>query len=173
MVAQHKSISELVGQTTNGGKVRSDFSDVPEGFELPEGDVKKGEKLFKKHCAQCHSIYPDNRITRTGATQLGPTLFNVYGRASGEAEIQNKVLIGGRAEGIVWTAAPLMNYMKNPRQTVQGNIQMNFRGIDDFQTRVDIVHYLKTLDWNNDKVAHPPEKPSGYIPIFQIGRAHV
>ena len=26
---------------------------------------------------------------------------------------------------------------------------MNFRGIDDFQTRVDIVHYLKTLTWDN------------------------
>ena len=98
-------------------------------------------------------------------------MFNVYGRASGEAEIQNKVLMGGRAEGIVWTAAPLMNYMKNPRQTVQGNIQMNFRGIDDFQTRVDIVHYLKTLDWSNEKLANPPQQSScSVFPFNAIGR---
>merc|ERR1711963_211090 len=71
-----------------GSKVRSDFSDVadPATFELPSGDAVQGQKLFKKHCAQCHSIYPDNRILRTGCTQLGPTLFNVYGRASGERQ---------------------------------------------------------------------------------------
>ena len=40
-------------------KVRSDMSDVPEGFVLPSGDVQKGHKLFKKHCAQCHSVFPD------------------------------------------------------------------------------------------------------------------
>lgn len=61
-------------------------------------------RYFKKYCSQCHSIYPDNRITRVlcsqnlssiswvisvgiagrssaqgGQTQLGPTMFNVYG----------------------------------------------------------------------------------------------
>jgi cytochrome c len=164
------SISPTVGQNVGGGKVRSDFSDIgdPDNFVLPEGSAQRGEKLFKKHCAQCHSYYADNRITRQGATQLGPTLFNVYGRASGQMEIQAKAgsLMGGRAEGMVWTAGHLMNYMKNPRQTVDGNIQMNFRGIDDFQKRVDIVHFLKTLDDSNEAVAHPPERPTSVLPVF-------
>jgi cytochrome c len=162
------SISASVGQNVGGGKVRSDFSDIgdPTSFALPEGSARRGEKMFKKHCAQCHSVYVDNRITRQGTTQLGPTLFGVYGRASGQMEIQQKVLMGGRAEGTVWTSGALMNYMKNPRQAVDSNIQMNFRGIDDFQTRVDIVHYLKTLDHSNKAVADPPPRPVCLPPVF-------
>lgn len=166
-------IDATVGNTSGCGKVRSDFSDVPPDFVLPEGDVIKGRKLFKKHCGQCHSISPDNRCSRGGAFQNGPTLFNIYGRASGQEEIQNKVLMGGRVEGVIWTDIPLMNYMKNPRQVAQANVQMNFRGIEDFQTRVDIVHYLKTLNFENPEIANPPERPTGHLPIFPfnvIGR---
>merc|ERR1711862_749116 len=122
--------------------------------------------MGKKHCSQCHSIYPDNRTTQAGTSQIGPTLFKVYGRKSGESEIHAKVLMGGRAEGQVWKEGPLMNYMKNPRQLIHGNVQMNFRGIDDFQTRVDIVHYLKTLNEQNEEVAHPSDRPHSLFPMF-------
>merc|ERR1712224_10459 len=98
----------------------------------------------------------------------GPTLFNVYGRASGESEIQQKALMGGRVEGLIWNDEALMNYMKNPRQIAQANIQMNFRGIDDFQTRVDIVHYLKTLNWKNTELAKPPNRPPSVLPVFPL-----
>uniref|UniRef100_A0A7S2MKE3 Cytochrome c domain-containing protein n=1 Tax=Alexandrium andersonii TaxID=327968 RepID=A0A7S2MKE3_9DINO len=150
-----------------GGRVAqsiSAFADVTDNFDLPEGNVKKGEKYFKKYCSQCHSIYPDNRITRAGQTQLGPTLFNIYGRASGMEEIQNKQG-DERVEGVLWTDGPLMNYMKNPRVMAQGRIQMNFRGINDFQMRVDIVHYMKTLNWENEILAHPEEKPASFAPL--------
>merc|ERR1711862_870724 len=91
------------------------FADVPDDFKLPAGtaaNVKKGEKYFKKYCSQCHSIYPDNRMSRAGQSQLGPTLFNIYGRASGIADIQNKQA-EDRTDGILWIDGPLMNYMKN------------------------------------------------------------
>mmetsp|Transcript_706 Transcript_706/g.1691 ORF Transcript_706/g.1691 Transcript_706/m.1691 type:complete len:165 (-) Transcript_706:144-638(-) len=143
----------------------NNFVDVPEDFELPEGDVKRGKKLFKKHCAQCHSIYPDNRITRAGESALGPTLFNIYGRASGQMDLHNKDVHTDGVGGILWVAGPLMNYMRNPRVLAQGTLQMNFRGIPDFQTRVDIVHYLKTLDWSNPDINDPPEKPSSFPPM--------
>eukprot|EP00928_Gymnodinium_smaydae_P020908 TRINITY_DN18094_c0_g1_i1.p2 TRINITY_DN18094_c0_g1~~TRINITY_DN18094_c0_g1_i1.p2 ORF type:complete len:158 (-),score=37.70 TRINITY_DN18094_c0_g1_i1:97-570(-) len=146
----------------NGG-ISANFDDVPDDFVLPSGDSKRGERYFKKYCAQCHSIYPDNRMTRGGQTQLGPTMFNIYGRASGIADIQNKQA-DERVDGVLWMAGPLMNYMKNPRTMTQGRVQMNFRGIPDFQIRVDIVHYLKTLDWTNEDVSNPPDKPSGFPP---------
>jgi len=145
--------------------MRSSFADVPEDFELPQGNTKKGQKYFKKYCMQCHSVFPDNRITKAGASQLGPTMFNIYGRASGILDIQQKTSCE-RVDGILWTAGPLMNYMKNPRQMAQGNVQMNFRGIPDFQTRVDIIHYMKTLDWTNEDIVNCPERP----PSFAIGR---
>eukprot|EP00435_Cladocopium_sp_Y103_P046168 s786_g13.t1 len=98
-----------------------------------------------------------------GQTQLGPTMFNVYGRASGLEEIQNKQGTD-RVDNVLWLEAALMNYMKNPRVMASGRVQMNFSGIKDFQTRVDIVHYLKTLDWNNHEIANPPEKPASFAP---------
>eukprot|EP00931_Biecheleriopsis_adriatica_P008483 TRINITY_DN109666_c0_g1_i1.p1 TRINITY_DN109666_c0_g1~~TRINITY_DN109666_c0_g1_i1.p1 ORF type:complete len:212 (-),score=36.43 TRINITY_DN109666_c0_g1_i1:92-727(-) len=147
----------------SAGRSLDAFDDVPADFELPPGSVKKGEKYFKKYCSQCHSIYPDNRITRAGQTQLGPTMFNIYGRASGLEEIQNK-MASDRVENVLWLEGALMNYMKNPRVMAQGRIQMNFRGLPDFQTRVDIVHYLKTLDWTNEEVTNPPDRPSSFAP---------
>jgi len=146
-----------------GNSPRSDFDDVPDDFVLPKGDVTKGTKYFKKYCAQCHSVYIDNRPTCQGTFPFGPTLFNVYGRASGEEVIQNhQTKFYEKPEGIVWLDKQLMNYMKNPRQMNQGRVQMNFRGIADFQTRVDIVHFLKTLDWNNDPYWNPQPRPSSF-----------
>lgn len=39
------------------------WDDIPDDFVLPPGDAKRGAKLFKKHCQQCHSLRPDNRQT--------------------------------------------------------------------------------------------------------------
>merc|ERR1719476_870733 len=90
-------------------------------------------------------------------------LFNIYGRASGISEIQNKTA-SERVEQVLWIAGPLMNYMRNPRQLAQGNVQMNFRGIFDFQTRVDIIHYMMTLDWTNKELCEVKERPSSFPP---------
>ncbi len=136
---------------------RDAFDECDPEFRVPPGNVQKGQKLFKKHCAQCHSIYPDNRITRAGQTALGPTLFNIYGRASGLEDIQNKQGTE-RVDGVLWIDGPLMNYMKNPRVLGQVGLQMNFRGLPNFQDRVDIIHYMKTLDWGNEEIGNPPRE---------------
>jgi len=139
---------------------RQDFSDVGDDFELPPGSVKIGMKYFKKHCLQCHSIYPDNRITYSGQYNVGPTLFNVCGRASGEYDMFNKTN-EYRVDSILWTDGALMNYMKNPRKLAGAPMQMNFAGISNYQIRVDIIHYLHTLNWTNEKLVNPPPRPQG------------
>merc|ERR1712038_1596941 len=48
--------------------------------EVPEGDVKKGAKLFKAKCAQCHTI------EKGGNAKQGPPLYGVLGRTSGTCE---------------------------------------------------------------------------------------
>ncbi len=123
-----------------------DFSDTPDGWVLPEGDAKRGALLFKKHCLQCHSIYPDNRVTSTGQMAGGPTLWNVWNRASGSETLAGRHTSGKMKDlGIVWNDLNLMKYMKNPHGIILGKCGMNFFGIPDLQTRVDIVHYLHTL----------------------------
>ncbi|CAD7925979.1 unnamed protein product [Amoebophrya sp. A120] len=143
---------------SNGDKTRSfaalqkfknsgnDLSDIPDDFVLPTGSVKKGQKYFKKYCRQCHSIYSDNRASPF-VQPLGPTMFEVCGRASGMEEGAIRELNENRrASDILWTDAALMNYMKNPRLTAGGPTQMSFPGIRNIQIRADIVHYLHTLN---------------------------
>mmetsp|Transcript_22684 Transcript_22684/g.57469 ORF Transcript_22684/g.57469 Transcript_22684/m.57469 type:complete len:246 (-) Transcript_22684:878-1615(-) len=126
----------------------NDLSDIPDDFTLPAGSLKKGQKYFKKYCRQCHSIYSDNRPDLQGPCKaIGPTMFEVCGRASGmEGGAVWELGENRRAKDLLWTDAALMNYMKNPRLTAGGPTQMSFPGIRSMQVRVDIVHYLHTLN---------------------------
>ncbi|MEP4476522.1 MAG: c-type cytochrome, partial [Lentilitoribacter sp.] len=45
---------------------------------MAEGDVAKGEKVFKK-CAACHTL-------EEGKNKVGPSLYGVFGRAAGTLE---------------------------------------------------------------------------------------
>ena len=60
---------------------------------MAEGDVAKGEKVFKK-CAACHTF-------EEGKNKVGPSLYGVFGRAAGTLEDYkySKAMIGF---GIVW-----------------------------------------------------------------------
>ncbi|ANQ05715.1 Cytochrome c [Plasmodium coatneyi] len=125
--------------------------ELPNDFVLPKGDKVKGEKLFKKHCKQCHSIAPDNTQSNSGFTSWGPSLFNVYNRTAGMSKGNSPFQVSPdmHASGIIWNDLNLMKYMKNPKDFVEANIGMNFKGISNFQDRVDIVHYLKTLTYDD------------------------
>jgi len=154
---------------TTGYSKRKDFSDIPPDFQLPEGNLARGRKYFKKHCLLCHSVYPDGR-NMTGTFSMGPTLFDCYMRTSGCEEVgrmsSREVMSTGMGleEGqTVWTASELMNYMKNPRLALGPN-QMNFEGITDFQKRVDIIHYMKTLNYSNPMFQDIQERPSSFPP---------
>ncbi|EUD68804.1 cytochrome c [Plasmodium inui San Antonio 1] len=125
--------------------------ELPNDFVLPKGDKVKGEKLFKKHCKQCHSIAPDNTQSNSGFTSWGPSLFNVYNRTAGMSKGNSPFQVSPDmyASGIIWNDLNLMKYMRNPKDFVEANIGMNFKGISNFQDRVDIVHYLKTLTYDD------------------------
>ncbi|CAD2103902.1 cytochrome c2 precursor,putative [Plasmodium vinckei brucechwatti] len=128
-----------------------DDDDFQANFVLPPGDKIKGEKLFKKHCKQCHSIAPNNSQSNSGFTSWGPSLFNVYNRTAGMSKGNSPFQVSPDMEtsGIIWNDVNLMRYMRNPKQFVEANIGMNFKGIANFQDRVDIVHYLKTLTYDD------------------------
>lgn len=139
--------------------MNKDFSDIPDDWILPPGDVQRGRNYFKKHCAMCHSIYPDGRMgTGIRSVGMGPTLFEICNRTAGATQT-GKIGKAGQISKkddlsmTIWFDGALMNYMKNPRESQQGFApEMNFRGIPEMQPRIDIVHYLHTLTWDNPEV---------------------
>lgn len=150
---------------------KNDFSDIPDDWELPKGNVERGKKLFKKHCAQCHSIYPDGRrMHGMSGVGVGPTMFQVCNRTAGETSAGKRDLMGyikatsSTHPTIVWTDAELMNYMKNPRAALEGTpTSMNFNGITAIQPRVDIIHFLHTLEYDNPEITNQPKIKEGFL----------
>lgn len=120
-----------------------DDIDVGDDFVLPEGNVVRGQLLFKKHCAQCHTIRRDG--TNPYGSLLGPNLYGVMGRTAAMNQRTGwaKYSTTLESSGILWTERNMMAFLKNPKAFAGGVINMNFRGIESWQDRVDLIHYLQ------------------------------
>mmetsp|Transcript_61187 Transcript_61187/g.157817 ORF Transcript_61187/g.157817 Transcript_61187/m.157817 type:complete len:302 (+) Transcript_61187:92-997(+) len=125
------------------GYKQIDDIDIPDDFVLPEGNVRRGQLLFKKHCAQCHAIRRDGK--NPYGTLWGPSLYGIMGRTAAQNQRTgaSKYSVSLEESGILWTERNMMAFLKNPRSFAGGVINMNFRGIDSLKDRVDLVHYLK------------------------------
>ncbi len=100
---------------------------------MAEGDVAKGEKVFKK-CAACHTL-------EEGKNKVGPSLYGVFGRDAGALEDYkySKVMIGS---GIVWDDENMDAYLKKPRAFLKGT-KMAFAGLKKDDQRADLIAFLK------------------------------
>ena len=103
------------------------------GPVLAEGDVVKGEKVFRK-CKACHVV--DERENR-----VGPHLVGLFGRTSGSID-GYKYSEAMREAAITWDEETLTAYLENPRGYVKGT-KMAFGGLKKKQDRADVVAYLK------------------------------
>jgi len=99
-------------------------------------DASAGEKTFKSVCGVCHSAQP-------GRNLIGPTLFGVVGRHSGQ-------IAGFRysranvSSGLTWDPSTLDRYLASPRDIVPGTL-MTFPGLKDPKERADVIAYLATV----------------------------
>mmetsp|Transcript_46855 Transcript_46855/g.85860 ORF Transcript_46855/g.85860 Transcript_46855/m.85860 type:complete len:307 (-) Transcript_46855:122-1042(-) len=120
-----------------------DDIDVADDFVLPEGNPVRGQLLFKKHCAQCHAIRRDG-MNPYGALN-GPNLCGIMGRTAAQNQRTGWAAYSAalKASGILWTDRNMMAFLKNPRVFAGGVVNMNFRGMESVQDRVDLIHYLK------------------------------
>lgn len=99
------------------------------------GDAAKGEKLFKRNCAACHTM-------EVGKNRVGPSLGGVVGRTAGTADgYRYSPAMAGY--GVVWDAAALDTYLADPRGVVPGT-KMAFRGLKEQQDRDDVITYLES-----------------------------
>jgi cytochrome c len=102
--------------------------------EVPAGNAKKGAKLFKAKCAQCHTC------EKGGAAKQGPPLWGVMGRESGKAEF-GAYSDANKSSGIVWSDKHMYEYLVNPKKYIVGT-KMVFAGMKKDSERADMIAYL-------------------------------
>jgi len=101
---------------------------------VPAGDVKKGAKLFKAKCFQCHTI------EKGGGTKQGPPLFGLWGRPSGTA-VGFTYSDANKNSGIVWSDKHMFEYLVDPKKYIPGT-KMVFAGLKKEKERADIIAFM-------------------------------
>ena len=100
------------------------------------GDIKAGEKVFKK-CKACHVVDKEKNKT-------GPHLVNIMGRTAGSLESYKKYSKAMKESGIVWNEETLDGYLENPKKYIKGT-KMAFGGLKKEKDRKNVIAYLKSF----------------------------
>jgi cytochrome c len=95
-----------------------------------------GETIFKRTCFICHSA-------AAGQNKVGPSLFGVVGRPSGE-EAGFNYSEAMQSAHLTWDEATLDKYLTNPKAMVPGT-KMLFVGVKNADDRHALIDYLKSL----------------------------
>lgn len=103
-----------------------------------DGDVKKGEKVFKK-CKACHTVKKEKN-------KVGPHLVGVFGReAASVADYKYSDALKAKAKEIgKWNEESLDGWLANPKKYAGGKVKMTFK-LKKEKQRKNVIAYLKSL----------------------------
>lgn len=102
---------------------------------VPGGDAKKGAKIFKSKCAQCHALAAD------GPIKSGPRLHGLFGKPA--AACEGFAYSDANAKsGIVWSEKHLWMFLVDPKKYMPGT-KMVFGGMKKEKERADLIEYMK------------------------------
>ena len=98
-------------------------------------DPERGGQVFGQACSACHSLQPDKNMT-------GPSLSALWGRKAGSLPSFRRYSPALKSAGVVWGDQTLDEWLADPQAFIPGN-QMVFPGIDDADTRADLIGFLR------------------------------
>jgi len=143
-------ISDTIFQTEENvvaykveGQVKSASTDVESSVDIKAllalGTVDHGEATFKK-CKACHSI------KKGGKHNIGPALYNVMTRNSGEISDYkySKSLIDYNKK---WTFEELNGFLIKPQKWIKGT-KMAYAGLRKEKDRASVILYLNKYSDN-------------------------
>jgi cytochrome c len=121
------------------------------GVALAEGDIEKGEKVFKK-CKACHAVIdPEGEVLMKGG-KTGPNLYGVIGRTAGTAEGFNygDSIVAAGEGGLVWTEELLAAYTMDPKAFLAEQLGGSAKSAMTFKLRkdseaADVAAFLASL----------------------------
>ena len=98
-----------------------------------------GQKVFKKKCIACH------KVGDKAKPGVGPVLNDLFGRTAGTSESFKKytdAMKTAGANGLVWNADRLREYLPAPRDYVNGTT-MFFAGLSKPEDIENLIAYLR------------------------------
>lgn len=102
---------------------------------VADGDVAKGEKVFKK-CKTCHFVDKEKN-------KVGPHLVGIMGRAAGAVD-GFKYSDAMKESGVTWDEETIAAYLADPKGYIKGN-KMVFPGLKKEDQIADVVAYIKEV----------------------------
>ena len=105
---------------------------------LSEGDVAKGEAVFKR-CSACHAIGEGAK------NRIGPLLNGIIGRAAGGVPVYTYSSARKKAgeDGLVWTPEELRDFLSAPKKKIPGN-KMALAGISKPEDLDNLIAYIES-----------------------------